>query len=1297
MPDTEWLRELLLRWEELREEGEAVSPEQLCGGSPGLLPELRRHIQGLAAMDCFLGLPPGQSPGGPAPDRWRAAGSNQALPTLPGYEILGELGRGGMGIVYKALDRSRGGLVALKVLPWADPAALYRFKKEFRSLAGVCHPNLVSLYELISQGPAWCFTMELVEGVDLLRHVRAGARPGEACDLARLRGALRQLAEGVATLHAAHKLHRDIKPSNVLVTGAGRVVLLDLGLAAELDPSGLQRSTEGGMVGTVGYMAPEQAAALPLSPAGDWYSVGVILYEALTGHLPFAGNSLRVLQDKQAIDPPPPRRLAPAIPADLDALCTDLLRRDPGARPVGRDVLLRLGGEVAELPVAGAPPPAPPPRPPFVGRQPHLQALADALAAMRQGRTVVVHVQGRSGAGKSALVQHFLTGLAEREGAVVLAGRCYEQESVPYKALDSLVDSLSRYLGSLPPSEVQPLLPWDVLQLAAVFPVLRRVEAVARATRRIRHAPDVHELRRRTFAALKELLARLGDRQPLVLFIDDLQWGDLDSAALLADVLQPPDPPVLLLLCAYRSEDVSTSPFLRTFLPSQEQAGGNLARLDLAVGALAAPQAQELARQLLGAGGAAAQADAIAAESEGNPFFVHELVHHLLASGATGHPGEARALTLQEVLRERIRRLPAEARRLLEVVAVAGRPLGRLEACRAAGFPTVEQGTLALLRSGRYLRGTGTGEQDEVETYHDRIREAVVAYLPPDALADVHRRLAHTLEGSGRADPEALGIHFEGAGALGRASQYYALAAAEADQTLAFDRAAKLYRRAAELCPGDGREGRQLRAKLGEALANTGRGAEAARAFLAAAEGAPATEAVELQRRAATQFLVSGHVDEGLAHFRTVLNAIGMKMPDTPRRAQCQLLLRRLQMRFRGLSFRQRDVSRVPPETLTRIDTCWSAFTGLSVIDPTRGAYFQIRGLLLALHTGEPYRIARALSAEAAHVSTAGGPGRKRTAHLLRVAEAVAQQVAHPHALGMVSLAKGIAAYLEGCWKRARTLCDQAEAVFRDRCTGVAWELDTAHTFSLWSLTYMGEVAELTRQRSVLLKEAQERGDRYAITNLSTYIMAVIRLAADDPDGAEKELRQSMAQWSHQGFHVQHHNALLAQTLIDLYRGEGIAAWEHISRAWPSYQGSLLLRVQQVRIDVLQLRARSALAAAACAPIPEPFLHFARRDARRLGREQVPWAEALSLLVRAGISAAQGDRPNAMSLLGGAAARFEAADMGIYAAAARRRLGRLLGGTQGQALVNQADTWMLEQKVVHPGRMTAMLTPGFPE
>ena len=291
----------------------------------------------------------------------------------PGYEIIGEVGRGGMGVVYRAYDRRRQRVVALKMMRDPDPSSLYRFKREFHSLADISHRNLVTLHELVSDGRDWFFTMDLIDGVDFLTFLRRSIQtseakpptvvktaglvepkekpsPSEAClaqgpaRFDRLRACLGQLAEGVAVLHEAGWLHRDLKPSNVLVTHEGRVVILDFGLGAELGPTGLHHSSDTRLVGTVAYMSPEQAAGHPLTPASDWYSVGVILYEALTGRPPFGGGLLEMLQNKQRSDPPAPRQLVHDVPEDLDAVCVDLLHRDPAERPPGRDVFFRLVG-----------------------------------------------------------------------------------------------------------------------------------------------------------------------------------------------------------------------------------------------------------------------------------------------------------------------------------------------------------------------------------------------------------------------------------------------------------------------------------------------------------------------------------------------------------------------------------------------------------------------------------------------------------------------------------------------------------------------------------------------------------------------------------------------------------------------------------------------------------------------------------------------------------------------------------------------------------------------------------------
>ena len=258
---------------------------------------------------------------------------NGGLPAR--FRPLGRLGSGGFGDVYKIFDEESQSELALKVLRRDTASGLYHFKQEFRHLTAFRHPNVVRLYELLFEQGAWMFTMELVDGLPFDKYINRLP----ASDAA-LRQALSQLSDGISALHAGGFLHRDLKPSNVLVTHEGRVVVVDFGLVRELHP--IESPDTFSIVGTPAYMAPEQFSVEAMTEASDWYAVGVMLYEALTGRLPFEGAPIEVLEKKQSSDAIPPSQLREEVPADLEEICLGLLQRDPRRRLSGADLRIRL-------------------------------------------------------------------------------------------------------------------------------------------------------------------------------------------------------------------------------------------------------------------------------------------------------------------------------------------------------------------------------------------------------------------------------------------------------------------------------------------------------------------------------------------------------------------------------------------------------------------------------------------------------------------------------------------------------------------------------------------------------------------------------------------------------------------------------------------------------------------------------------------------------------------------------------------------------------------------------------------
>ncbi len=697
--------------------------------------------------------------------------------------------------------------------------------------------------------------------------------------------------------------------------------------------------------------------------------------------------------------------------------------------------------------------------------------------------------------------------MATHPDAVVLAGRCYEREQVPYKGLDGVIDELARHLASLPDEQAGELTPPRLGPLVQVFPVLRRSRAFAFAV--TEESRDPHDLRRRAFEALRHVLTRIAARRPLVLAIDDLQWADADSLSLLTELLRPPDAPAFLLVGTVRDAPATEGSVVMSAVGIADiESHLPCPARHVALGRLADADARELATSLLElvAPNRARHAEAIAREAQGHPLFIDELARHAASSPRTREiPGDEPddtallvrpKLDLQEALHTRIERLELSARKALELVAVAGRPMTQETVAYATGMEMAAFArVVAQLRVAHMVLTSGGRASDRIEPYHERVREAVVKQLSKRDRIGCHRRLALALEAARWPDGEALSLHWSLAGESARAAKYAVAAAHQASEALAFDRAAACWERALKLTPEGDPKRRVIRARLGDALANAGRGALAAAAYAKAAERAQAAEALDLRRKAAEQFLRAGRFDEGIAAVREVLALLGLQYPRTPFHALVQLVFLRMLLALRGTRFRERDPSLVPARDLTRVDVCWSIAFALGLSDHIYGAVFQVRAMLFALRAGEPTRVARAMAVAAGYQAT-GGVGAA-----LRVAREPRTRSGHRGALRGITQSiaytianSAISSYLGGNFRRTVDDADRGADMFRDRVPGASWEQATMHHFAMMALYYLGELRELCWRQPLYLRDANERGDVYASVSMRAGFAALVWL-----------------------------------------------------------------------------------------------------------------------------------------------------------------------------------------------------------
>ena len=673
---------------------------------------------------------------------------------LGDYELVRELGRGGMGVVYEARHTKTDNRVALKTLPTGgsgqevNAEKLYRFRREFRNLSEINHPNLVGMQTLEVDGSQWFFTMDLIRGSDFRSYVR----PNDWLDEKHLRSSIKQLASGIVALHEHGIIHRDLKPGNVLVEPNGRVLILDFGLVAQLQQQTEMTATRSAMfAGTPLYAAPEQMFG-ERSEASDWYAMGVMLYEALTGAPPFPGrNPMEVLQKKQVEDPPSISH-RDDIPNDLALFAEKLVKRDPNERPSTTEIVQQLGldQESTAHPSSGSVDnevgnldDIPEEEIVLIGREEQLAQLeAIKNRFLEDRKPQVVWVTGLSGEGKSSLLEKFLRPIRKGREMLVLSGRCYDRESVPFKAIDSIIDPLVRYLRAFPESEIETILPNDIEMLAHLFPLLQRVPAIESRMQQQVASLDSRQIRYRAFESLRALFELIGARNPVVLMIDDLQWGDADSAAALHTLIYGDAPPPALFLGTYRSDEMDESSFHRQWHQLDDEKEQPTEKHYIKLEALQRDQCLALIHNRLGIQEAEIEKlfSGLFENTQGNPYLIEQLIE-----GFNSNATDWRPVPLNEVITQKLRRLPEGSKSLLEFVAIAGKAAQASELSAVCGTESTTLTLLTHMRSERLVRLVGSGDGQLVDTWHDKIRETVIDGLAPERRSAMHLNYGEVL------------------------------------------------------------------------------------------------------------------------------------------------------------------------------------------------------------------------------------------------------------------------------------------------------------------------------------------------------------------------------------------------------------------------------------------------------------------------------------------------------------------------------------------------------------------------
>jgi tetratricopeptide (TPR) repeat protein len=713
------------------------------------------------------------------------------------YQLGEELGRGGMGVVYRARDPTLDREVAVKVLSklGLGTEGRARLLHEAQAIAKLSHPNIVPVFDAGESEESPYIVMEMIEGESL--HDRP---PEDLADIARI------AAQVCAALEHAHKngiVHRDLKPENVLIDSEGTAKLMDFGIARSMAS---RLTSEGQVVGTVFYLAPEIALGHEYDGRADLYSLGVMVYELTTGALPFVdGDPVAVISQHLHASVVPPRAKNPDIPPLLDTLILQLMSKDPDGRPssaaatrqmLERDDLLdpQAKGErevlVLDRIVRGR----------FIGRDQELSEARSLWSKAEAGEGQTLLVSGEPGIGKTRLMRELSTHV-EVTGGRTLIGFCYEEGGAPYAPFAQILRKALR-VGTENGFQLPDFVLADLLELAPELkpyypdippnPVLE---------------PDAEQ--QRLFENVVAFCSEVSQSAPLLLVLDDVHWADSGSLSLMRHLARRIRNKPILLLATYREIELDVArPFRQVMLALNRE---RLARR-MKLSRLSAKHTAALLGVIFQEDISQEFLDGIYRETEGNPFFIEEVCKALIEEGQVFHTEDGWdrldmdemeiPQSVRDVVQARTAKLPEEFQDALTLAAVLGREFD---------FDTLVQASdldedtlieaLEAAEDAQLIQEVGGEGGATFSFMHALIPSTLVESVRTLRRRKLHRRAAAAIETLHPEDYESLAQHYEEAGNDEKARGYYMEAGKQSSRAYANQEAETYFRTALELNP----------------------------------------------------------------------------------------------------------------------------------------------------------------------------------------------------------------------------------------------------------------------------------------------------------------------------------------------------------------------------------------------------------------------------------------------------------------------------------------------------------------